>query len=182
MNPILNKVLIFGAGAAVGAGASWFFLKTRYERIAQEEIDSVKEVFARRECEVIEEETEEDIDPEIVEAVKEEAKHILTNEGYTNYSVIKKVEEVEKPYVIPPEEAGEFSNYEYIYLTYYADKVLTDDLDEPVEDVEATVGLDSLNHFGEYESDTVFVRNDRLKADYEIQLDVRKYSELEKDE
>lgn len=182
MNPILNKVLIFGAGAAVGAGASWFILKTRYERIAQEEIDSVKEVFARRELiEADIDPEEEDIDPEIVEAVKEEAENILKNEGYTNYAVIKKNDDVEKPYVIPPEEAGEFSDYEYIYLTHYADKVLTDNFDEPVEDVEGTVGLDSLERFGEYESDTVFVRNDRLKADYEIQLDVRKFSELDEE-
>ena len=51
MNSTLNKIVIFALGAAVGSLATWKFLKTKYERIAQEEIDSVKEVFARREME-----------------------------------------------------------------------------------------------------------------------------------
>ena len=42
------------------------------------------------------------------------------------------------------------------------------------------VGKESLNHFGEYEDDSVFVRNDRLKRDYEILLDQRNYSDVVK--
>ena len=41
-----------------------------------------------------------------------------------------------------------------------------------------TIGKDSLTHFGEYEDDSVFVRNDRLKADYEILMDQRTYAEV----
>ena len=63
-------------------------------------------------------------------------------------------------------------------LTYYADHVLTDDFDNPIEDVEAMVGEESLNHFGEYEEDAVYVRNERHKIDYEILLDERKYTEV----
>ena len=50
--------------------------------------------------------------------------------------------------------------------------------DEKVEDVDNVVGLESLAHFGEYEDDSVFVRNDRLKCDYEILLDQRTYSDV----
>ena len=42
------------------------------------------------------------------------------------------------------------------------------------------VGEESLNHFGEYEDDSVFVRSDRLKCDYEILLDQRNYSDVVK--
>ena len=42
------------------------------------------------------------------------------------------------------------------------------------------VGLESLTHFGEFEDDSVFVRNDRLKCDYEILLDQRTYSDVMK--
>lgn len=109
---------------------------------------------------------------------------IIQKEGYTDYS--KTVEEkkgeafVEKPYVISPEEFGEFEEYEKISLTYYADEVLADENDEEVDDVEEIVGKGSLNHFGEYEDDSVFVRNDRLKCDYEILLDQRNYSDVVK--
>ena len=87
---------------------------------------------------------------------------------------------MEKPYVISPEEFGEFEEYEKISLTYYADKVLADENDEEVDDVDEIVGEESLNHFGEYEDDSVFVRNDRLKCDYEILLDQRNYSDVAK--
>ena len=45
---ILNKgslVIAFLAGTAVGVAVSWKALKTKYERLAQEEINSVKEKF-----------------------------------------------------------------------------------------------------------------------------------------
>ena len=46
---------------------------------------------------------------------------------------------------------------------------------------EESVGKESLTHFGEYEDDSVFVRNDNLKADYEILADKRTYAELLKE-
>jgi hypothetical protein len=85
---------------------------------------------------------------------------------------------VDKPYVIAPEEFGDLDDYETISLTYYADQILADDNDVIVDDIEDVVGFDSLNSFGEYEDDSVFVRNDRLKCDYEILLDQRKYSSV----
>lgn len=83
-----------------------------------------------------------------------------------------------KPYVISPDEFGEFEDYERISLSYYADQILADEDDEKVEDVDNVVGLESLTHFGEFEDDSVFVRNDRLKCDYEILLDQRTYSDV----
>ena len=45
----LSNIIIFAAGAAIGSAVTWKLLKTKYEQIAQEEIDSVKAVFSRRE-------------------------------------------------------------------------------------------------------------------------------------
>lgn len=83
-----------------------------------------------------------------------------------------------KPYVISPEEFSDIWEYDTISLTYYADNVLTDDEDEVMEDIEGTVGADSLERFGEYEDDAVYVRNDRLKCYYEILKDLRNYSDV----
>ena len=85
---------------------------------------------------------------------------------------------IDRPYVIPPDEFGEFEDYEAISLIYFADKVLTDEDYEIVDDVDDVVGLDSFNHIGEYEDDCVHVRNDRLKSDYEILYDPRNYSDI----
>ena len=40
--------MIFFLGAGVGSLVTWKIVKTKYEQIAQEEIDSVKEVFSKR--------------------------------------------------------------------------------------------------------------------------------------
>ena len=175
MNNKLICTIAFSFGAAIGSISTWFLLKTKYEKIAQEEIDSVKEMFLERghrsEANVL----DDAMDSESKDKLKNEYNKIAS--GYSNYSDYKKEIGNKRPYVISPEEFGD-CDYETVSLTYYEDKVLTDDMDEPIEDVENTVGSDSLNHFGEYEDDSVFVRNDRLKIDYEILLDLRKYSDL----
>lgn len=182
--------VMFVLGAAVGSVATWQYTKKKYERIAQEEIDSVKEIFSKRESAAdVEIVTPE---PQTAKVSKPEEKPDITEyaarlerEGYTNYSNVsagEKKEEQEamemKPYVISPEEFGEFEDYERISLSYYADQILADEDDEKVEDVDNVVGLESLTHFGEFEDDSVFVRNDRLKCDYEILLDQRTYSDV----
>lgn len=189
----MNKArgfVMFVLGAAVGSVATWQYTKKKYERIAQEKIDSVKEIFSKRESAAeVEIVTPE---PQTAKVGKPEEKPDITEyaarlerEGYTNYSNVsagEKKEEQEamemKPYVISPEEFGEFEDYERISLSYYADQILADEDDEKVEDVDNVVGLESLTHFGEFEDDSVFVRNDRLKCDYEILLDQRTYSDV----
>ena len=86
------------------------------------------------------------------------------------------VETIEAPYVITPEEFGE-CGYETISLTYYSDSVLADENDEIVDDKNDVVGKDFESHFGEFESDSVYVRNDRRKCDYEILRDYGSYND-----
>ena len=201
MNNKFTSFMMFIFGAAIGSVVTWQYVKKKYEQIAQEEIDSVKETFSRNaKLEV----KSKDNEPEennnirtIVERTKDkpnvtEYAALLRKQGYTNYSNTDSLSEDsnvfeeemdenminDKPYVISPDEFGELDDYDTISLTYYADQVLTDENDEPVEDIEGTVGFESLNTFGEYEDDSVFVRNDRLKCDYEILLDQRKYSDV----
>ena len=79
---------------------------------------------------------------------------------------------------IEPDEYGERIDYEQISLTYFADKVLADeDTLDIIEDVKGTVGEFFADHFGEYEDDSVFVRNDLTRCEYEILADTRKYTD-----
>lgn len=191
----MNKItsfMMFIFGAAVGSVVTWQYTKKKYEQIAQEEIASVKETFSKLEVKSKDNETEKNNNVRtIVERAKDRPSVVeyaakLRKQGYTNYSDTDSLSEeevdenmiIDKPYVISPDEFGEFYDYDTISLTYYADQVLADEDDELVEDIEETVGFESLNAFGEYEDDAVFVRNDRLKCDYEILLDQRKYSDV----
>lgn len=194
-----STAIAFVVGAAIGSTATWFFVKKKYEQLAQEEIDSVKETFARLYAPK-NEEGEQDTAEKKADMAKDkptvaEYAAKLRNHGYTNYSnsedeeyTVVAEKEPEKldekpyaPYVIPPEQFGDEEEYTQISLTYYADEVLTDDLDKIIHDIEGTVGYESLSHFGEYEDDSVFVRNERLKCDYEILLDQRNYSDVIKE-
>ena len=182
---------LFSLGFIIGATVAWYLLKDKYETLAQEEIDSVKEVFARREQEMKDETVKRNVAEGIKDSdrtkpdLKEYAEQLKKN-GYTRYSDLSAddggvSDKQTKPYVIPPEQFGDNEEHEQISLTYYADGVLADENDEVIEDVEDAVGIDSLNHFGEYEDDSVFVRNDARKCDYEILLDQRTYSEVAED-
>lgn len=183
MNNTLNKVFIFAAGAVIGSAVTWKIIKTKYEQIANEEIESVKERFRNRENAAEDDASDEEknVDNSLKDRDLSSYESIINENAYRNYSTpkgseneVKEEKEVDRPYVIPPEEYDE-NDYETESLTYYSDGVLTDMYDNIIEDVEGTVGKDSLTHFGEFEDDSVFVRNDERKTDYEILLDSDKY-------
>lgn len=175
---MIKKILIFAIGAAVGSLATLKYAEEKYKRIADEEIESVKEVYGRVR---INEEDENKETEEFSEEDKQSHRDFVKNLGYTNYSNNTEKEEEpvmeDRPYIISPEEFGELDGYETNSLNYYTDGVLADDDDNIIEDVDELVGGDFADHFGEYEDDSVFVRNDRLKSDYEILMDYRSFSE-----
>lgn len=177
-----NTIFAFLTGAAVGAFVTWKAVKTKYERMAQEQIASMRQVIAKKQEKI--EKKPDDIKAEIDNMVEthdatlRECEDVIAKCGYGSNYVTRKDNEnfgAELIYVIAPEEYGEKENYDCAELTYWSDGVLTDDLDEPIEDVEGTIRYESLKHFGEYEDDSVFVRNEIRKIDYQILLDTRAY-------
>lgn len=176
----MTKAIFFILGAGVGVIATRAYFKNKYEKEKEEEIKSVKEVFAKRK-EAKEKEAREKAEiakdkPSVTDYAnllrkkRYDAKHPVTA-GF--------VEPVESnPCVIPPDEFGEIEEYEKLSLTYYADKVLCDSDDEIVDNVDFLIGPDALDSFGEWEDDSVFVRNDELKCYYEILLSLKTYSEV----
>ena len=64
-----------------------------------------------------------------------------------------------------------------ISLIYFDDGILSDENGVIIDEPEDIVG-DALNHFGEYEEDSVFVRSDPKRCDYEILRDLRSYAEF----
>jgi len=187
-----SKFIAFAMGAAIGSVVTWQLLKTKYEKIAEEETRSMEEYYKNKyepQDEPEEEEPEVKKSNEVSEVSGfssglkfrkpglDEYVNMIMDEGYSE----KKgdVENIDRPYVIEPEEYGEYHGYEPISLSYYADGVLADGVTgDIVDDVEETVGADFADHFGEYEDDSVFIRNDIRKADYEILMDVRRYDDV----
>ena len=82
------------------------------------------------------------------------------------------------PFVIDPSEFGENPEYDTETLTYFADGVLVDDVDDVIEEPDIVVGLENLKVFEEFGATTVYVRNDIYNTDYEIIRDDWNYSDL----
>lgn len=158
----ITAFVAFAIGAAVGAVVTWKLAKSKFEQMAQEEIDSVKESFSK----AYGENKSEDL-------TVDEAKKMMTDLGYS----VEKEDDKMRPYVISPDEFGE-KDYKMETLTYYNDRVLADRWDEPIENPEELLGDEALGSFGEYEDDAVYVRNDALKIDYEILLDTRNHADV----
>ena len=208
MNKTVIGIISFAAGAAIGSVATWMLVKNKYEQIAQEEIEEVREVYmnAIRKTEEVDDEHEESAPVNEAPKVAELKSYndVVKESGYINYGniteaeveemvkektkeiveecndILKKTEDKvnNKPYVIHPDEFGD--EYNVVTLVCYNDKVVTTyDTGEVLtdEEVEKLVGLDSLSRFGEYEEDSVFVRNDSLNVDYEILRDEENYSD-----
>ena len=193
MNCKFINALVFTAGAAIGSVVTWKVLEAKYEQRMQEEIETVKEalVAMNNACEEsTDEETEEEeassdeyhqVNWDELEDLNEEDEELgeyaeLTN-LYSNEKGGAEKVRVKKPYVISPYDFGELDDYRKIDLTYYADGILEDDDDEIITDIDDLIGEGSLNTFGEYEDDAVFVRNERLQTDFEILKDYRTYEE-----
>lgn len=199
MNNNLKTILTFGAGAVIGALASYYITKSKYESILEEEIQSVKDTYKKRDAkenpeEQVKEENIKDEDTEEVKTTvnKDRAIYdtIIKESGYVNYTAYSKhpsIDEEEnapvkdpndRPYIINEEDYGEELGYDTQTLTYFADGVLVDDVDDLVEHVDDVVGLDNLKIFEEFGASAIYVRNDYLMADYEILKDDFNFSDL----
>ena len=199
MNTKIFNVITFVAGAAIGSFVTWRILDEKYEEKVNEEVSEeirkyreIKDELVRKKIEEIESgkytgpietasKTPEK--PSLSEYIR-----TLNDAGYgepTDYSEIANQKEgggesmdKSRPYVISPDEFDTIDDYVTESLTYFADGILIDDWGNVVENVDEIIGKDSLTHFGEYEDDSVFVRNDGRETDYEILLDSRNFRDV----
>ena len=185
----MKGLLIFAAGLAVGAVAGAVLVKNKVLADAKAEVEEVRKYY--RESRGVVEEVEEKEEVKEVEKKEYELKDIQVKDepktGITNYSQITKMymskDEFQSPmyddpFVIDPSEFGENPEYDTETLTYFADGVLVDDVDDVIEEPDIVVGLENLKIFEEFGATTVYVRNDIYKTDYEIIRDDWNYSDL----
>lgn len=185
----MKGLLIFAAGLAVGAVAGAVIVKNKVLADAKAEIEEVREYYREsrgqkdehvKEVKEVEKKEYELKDIQIKDEPKTEKEH-------TNYSQITKMymskdeyqtPMYDDPFVIDPSEFGENPEYDTETLTYFADGVLVDDVDDVIEEPDIVVGLENLKVFEEFGATSVYVRNDIYKTDYEIIRDDWNYSDL----
>lgn len=203
----ISTTLALIAGIAIGGASAWYVAKARYEEMLEEDVSSTKQAFHAKEKalaeeianlkgqiallqgESVDEPKEAGASPTVlasnknqekgdINAYAQQVQHINNYTQRTKAPMPKTPErDVEAPYVISPDEFGELDGYTLISLTYFDDGILSDEKGVIIEDPEEIVG-DALEHFGEYEEDSVFVRSDPKRCDYEILRDLRSYAEF----
>jgi hypothetical protein len=194
-------------GLIAGGVAGYFLarrrLETKYEKIAEQEIDDMREHFRAR---LVSREEKPDLaglDTKVselnyaaeqqpgelnvqVERTPEQQNvfdRIHTekdaDEGW-DFAAEMASRTPELPYVIHYNERGERDDLEEISLTYYAvDDVLCDQEDKVVDDQDRVVGLVNLDKFGHGSNDSaiVYVRNEYLHLDIEVVKSPNSYAE-----
>ena len=180
----MKGLFIFAAGVVAGAVAGAYLVKDKIMADAKQEIEEVREYYRSKK----ESKKEETVEEQPVEEVKEEKEYktIVENSGYVNYNkpeqIIQHSVLEDTPYAIDPEEFGdkEEEGWDTTTLTYFADGVLVDDVDDIVEQPDVVVGLDNLRIFEEFPDATcVYVRNETWRTDFEILRDDWKWSDLQ---
>lgn len=171
----LSKVFIFAAGAAIGSIATWIIMDEKC-RMLEEDVNASRELYLsdRHDSEnaTVAENRKSDEKPDISEYINKVKECGYSEEPET---------EEERPYLIEPGEFGMIDDYDEYSLTYWADGVLSDDdnNDRQIEeDIDDVIGVEALDMFGEHEEGVVHIRNDRLKADYEVTRDTRNYADV----
>lgn len=170
-----TDILFLIGGFIAGVAAGVLMSKDHYQQIADEEIRDFKDAWKEHKAKKSQNEQKEYEEQAGKYASDSETPDGVHKANLTNSKEEGNTEvEVE---IVSPYDFGEKDGYEMLSYTYYeADGTVADSADEVVENPEEILG-DFKPHFGEYEDDSVFVRNHKLKADIEILKDVRTYKE-----
>ena len=194
-----KTVIGFLVGLVIGSVLTYHGLKNKVEAEIDEEVDKIKEFYKDQ----LEKQQEEYLKSKV--DLAEDKGSIVSK--IINLNNIEKFEEVpnedtdndidespsgvfevfkddiiaqDKPFVIEEDRVGEYFSYDLISLIYFSDGVLTDDWEVPVENPDETVGKEYIEYF-ETGEDVVYVRNDKLKCEFEITRDLRTYEEVKEE-
>lgn len=175
----IKGIFIFVIGVVSGTFVGAQIAKKKYEEIANEEIEEIRAYYKERATELPEqtvETTRDEEEPKVEEIeIKEERKQYNNIIKRGNYMVVDEEEQnnvCDEAYPIDPSEFGNDGKNATETLTYFADGVLVNEVDEVVEDPDLVVGRHHIDIFNEFPDATcVYVRNDLDGTDYEILKD-----------
>lgn len=199
MNSFVKSSLIFIGGFTSGVAAA-YFVATHFLEIEFIDDDETEENSAGEPEEIEEQVVEETTETSQADPFSETYKGVEDNDHYVDYTNLLKVnyntnpesddiydnvipddvdifgDPIQEPVVVNGNDFGQDLEYDEITLRYYEKQdLLTDDWDEAVENIENTVGVEAMEKLRKGDSDAVYVKNDRLKAYYEIVCHIEDY-------
>jgi hypothetical protein len=184
----------FGCGAVVGgivtAAVLDRQLRLKYNQIADDEIEHMKDFYREKEAELLDEQKRIASQPKpdlerITTNLKEKAKSELQEREAEeeeernafvdlppwNYDKELASRNGDVPFIMHLEEYQQSECSHQVTITYFeGDDVLVDESDEVISKKDEVVGMENLNKFGYGSNDpnVVYVRNPKLDVEYEI--------------
>ena len=199
MKEVIVKIAIFSFGVTVGVAGSWKYFDQKYQKLADEEIESVKAMLSKKSADIEFEHTGEPIAK--VEKVTMDDKSLtveatlidsyssavdLETKNYSEFYAPKKVEEAQtlspkedEPFDISVEEYEDDNEFQKVTLNLYLeDGVLCYEESEEVAEENDTVGAENLDDFSRTSFSTAYFRNPKEGIDYEVIKVDGSYKEL----
>ena len=182
----------FVAGFAIGFGTSCIILKKKYETKLNQGLQDIRNAYTEPKEEKIEDNDKTEVETITEKPVQTKVTNIATllepndveldeNGEWQLKNTSREVNENE-PYEISYDEFSEKEGYDTRSLIYYIkSNVVTEylageDPDEIKVDKPAElIGVDTLCSFENCEDDTIYVRNDKLKSDFEVVVSAKTY-------
>lgn len=177
-----RDVVFLLAGVVIGAIGTKYYLDAKYEEVLQEEMDKMR--ASRKNAHMSYNDAKPNTSEPKEKPVNKYAK--LANNYATPSELVEKkhvdYRQVTEPYVMSQEQfQEEMPEFDKISLWYYVvDETVADEDDTVIEDIDGVLGGDSLSTFGDEDNedpDVIYVRNEKLRIDYEITRIYSSYSE-----
>ena len=189
MKETLIRVAIFSVGVGIGIASSMTYFDKKYQKLADEEIESVKATLSKKSADIKFEHTGEPIAK--VEKVTMDDKSLtveatlmnsysssvqLETKAYSDYYAPKKVEEAktlspkeDEPFDISVDEYEEDTEFMKVTLNLYlSDGALVYEETEELADEGSTVGHENLDDFSRTSFSSAYFRNPKNNIDYEV--------------
>ena len=194
----MNKIAIltFFAGAVAGSVVTYFISKDKitskaekeaYEK-AEEDINEMREYYAKKNTTSSTSSKEETIDKNIKE-IKEKASAAKEKASIVDYTNLAKkynknndaLSKTSRPYVISPYDFDNDKDHLKVYMTEYSDSILVEDETGEVwlpDKINTTIGCDYERYYGSFAPDELYIRNDDMCTDYDVCKDNSKFSDI----
>lgn len=166
MKKAIGGALIFSLGFVTGGALAWKLACKKYEKLIDEEVESVKRIFSRYH------ETEHEPDIEILEEDDEEELPEMEEPTDIEVQILKpQTNGWSVPKIIDEEDVGEEEFYDNDTFHLYSNGTVTDNRDRILteEEINHYVSQEAIDKLNSDENlDAVYVQNDNLRIYYEI--------------
>ena len=189
----LKGAVIFIVGSMTGATCTFIFLKEKYEKALEDELNDLRGKYLEEKEKSIEKEEVDDIirDEGYISYESMSEKEVRTHVNKIAENVIKKdnppEDYADEPFEITESDFSERELYfDKIEVDYYLDDgalvsdyyIVDSDENSTLLNVDDTIGYENLDKFINSDREMMFIRNPSLATDYQVTKVSGKYSDI----